>query len=378
MTQIQKLTVKGYKSIAKLESFALRPLNVLIGANGAGKSNFIGLFRFLASVVGDNFPVDVQKWGGPEALLHYGSKVTPRMDLEIQFSANSGFTGSFENGYRVTLEATQDNRLVFSREEPTVRGTAYSFPKAYSLGSGHDSARIRTDKDSSSATVSRYVLEKLQIWRQYHFHDTGDMAAVKRIHAVNDNLRLKPDAANLAAYLRKLKTTPAFEASYDRIVETIRRAAPFFGDFVFRDEATEFIELEWTERGRPDTPWKAHVLSDGTLRFICLTTLLLQPKALLPETVLIDEPELGLHPFAINLLAEMLKGAADSKQVIVSTQSVELLNNFQPEDVVVVQREGDASVFKRLDADELADWLTDDYSLGELWKRNVLGGRPTR
>ncbi|MDD2770269.1 MAG: AAA family ATPase, partial [Methylococcus sp.] len=100
MTQIQKLTAKGYKSIAKLENFALRPLNVLIGANGAGKSNFIGLFRFLASVAGDNFPVDVQKWGGPEALLHYGSKVTPQMELEIQFSASEGQTGSYENGYR--------------------------------------------------------------------------------------------------------------------------------------------------------------------------------------------------------------------------------------------------------------------------------------
>jgi predicted ATPase len=222
------------------------------------------------------------------------------------------------------------------------------------------------------------VLDKLQIWRQYHFHDTGDKAAVKRVHAVNDNLRLKPDAANLAAYLRKLKTTPSYESSYDRIVETIRRVAPFFGDFVFREEATEFIELEWTERGRPDTPWKAHVLSDGTLRFICLATLLLQPRGLLPDTVLIDEPELGLHPFAINLLADMLQEAAESRQVIVSTQSVELLSAFQPEDVIVVQREEDASTFRRLDAAELTDWLADDYSLGELWKRNILGGRPGR
>jgi predicted ATPase len=380
MTQIQKITIRGYKSIAKLENFKLQPLNILIGANGAGKSNFIGLFRFLASVVGDNFAVDVQKWGGPEALLHYGSKVTPQMELEIQFSPDvvMGITSLLEAGYRVTLEATQDNRFIFSREEPILLGAGDGFPMVYALGAGHDSARIRSDKDSQSAKVSRYVLDKLQIWRQYHFHDTGDTAAVKRIHAINDNLRLKPDAANLAAYLRKLKTTHSYERSYDRIVETIRRAAPFFGDFVFRDEDTEYIQLEWTERGRPDTPWKAHVLSDGTLRFICLTTLLLQPQALLPDTILIDEPELGLHPFAINLLADMLKEAAELKQVIVSTQSVELLNNFQPEDVVVVQRDGDASVFKRLDAEELADWLTEDYSLGELWKRNVLGGRPTR
>ena len=378
MSQIQKLTVKGYKSIKALEDFELRPLNVLIGANGAGKSNFISLFRFLAALAGNNFPVDMQKWGGPEALLHFGSKKTPFIDLKIEFSVSEGVTGFYENGYRLTLEATEDNRLIFSREELMARRTDCVVPKVYSLGSGHDSARIRTDRDSPSATVSRYVMEKLQTLRQYHFNDTGDTAMVKRIHAVNDNLRLKPDAANLAAYLRKLKQTPQYGHSYERIVETIRRVAPFFNDFLFREEDTDYMQLEWTECSRPDTPWKAHVLSDGTLRFICLATLLLQPKDLLPDTVLIDEPELGLHPFAINLLAEMLKEAAESKQVIVSTQSVELLNNFEPDDVVVVQREGDASVFKRLDAEELADWLTEDYSLGELWKRNVLGGRPTR
>jgi predicted ATPase len=135
--------------------------------------------------------------------------------------------------------------------------------------------------------------------------------------------------------------------------------------------------LEWTERGRPDTPWKAHVLSDGTLRFICLATLLLQPPQLMPDIILIDEPELGLHPYAINLLAQMLKRAAETKQVIVSTQSVELLNAMAPEDVVVAGRDNGATTLKRLDSADLTDWL-EDYSLGELWKRNVLGGRPTR
>jgi predicted ATPase len=368
MTQIQKLTIKGYKSIQALENFELRPLNILIGANGSGKSNFMGLFRFLAAMVGDNFAVDIQKWGGPDALLHFGSKVTPQMELEVYFTASP--TG-IRNGYRVSLTSTQDNRLIFSREEPWIAGDLTT-GKPYPLGVGHGAARIGADTES----VSKYVLKKLQSWRQYHFHDTGDMAAVKRIHERDDNLRLKPDAANLAAYLLKLKTSQL--PSYERIVETIRRAAPFFGNFVFRDDNNLLIQLEWTERGRPDTPWKAHVLSDGTLRFMCLTTLLLQPKDLLPETVLIDEPELGLHPFAINLLAEMLKEVSETRQVIVSTQSVELLNNFEPQDVVVVERENEASIFKRLDAEELADWLSDEYSLGELWKRNILGGRPTR
>lgn len=373
MTQIQKLTVNGYKSIKALENFELRSLNVLIGANGAGKSNFISLFKFLHAMYEQQLQLYVQKGGGIDAFMHFGRETTQKIEMAFWFPNQE--ISHVRQGYRFSLVPSLDNRLLFESEESQIFGGDHPIINPNRLlGEGHSEAQLKDAKDDYSKEVRPAVSN----WRVYHFHDTSDTAKVKRVHAINDNLRLKPDAANLAAYLRKLKTTPHHESNYDRIVETIRRAAPFFGDFVFRDEVSEFIELEWTERGRPDTPWKAHVLSDGTLRFICLTTLLLQPQALLPDTILIDEPELGLHPFAINLLAEMLKEAAESKQVIVSTQSVELLNNFQPEDVVVVQREGDASLFKRLNSEELADWLTEDYSLGELWKRNVLGGRPTR
>jgi predicted ATPase len=210
-------------------------------------------------------------------------------------------------------------------------------------------------------------------WRVYHFHDTSERAKVKQKHASNDNLRLKPDAANLAAYLRMLRQEHA--EAYQRIVGTIRLVAPFFDDFVHRKGEPEFIELEWLQKGNPDTPFKAHMLSDGTLRFICLATLLLQPIELLPHTVLIDEPELGLHPYAIAMLADMFKQVAEERQLIVSTQSVELINELAPEDVVVVDQEDGASTFRRFTQDELADWLK-EYSLGELWKRNVLGGRP--
>ena len=372
MAQLQKITVKGYKSIRSLVDFELRPLNILIGANGAGKSNFISLFRFLASVTGDNFPVEVQKAGGPDVFLHYGRKTTQALDLEVYFTPN----GSVSNGYRITLAPTQDNRFIFSREESWINGN-YGI-NWYPLGTGHELSRVVNDTGERSKNVSRYVTTRLKIWRQYHFHDAGDTAAVKGIHQSNDTIRLKPDAANLAAYLKNLKEIPFYEPSYQRIVETIRLAAPFFGDFVFRD-GLEFVQLEWTERGQPDTPWKANVLSDGTLRFMCLATLLLQPESLLPDTILIDEPELGLHPYAIDLLADMLKRAAETKQVIVSTQSAELLSAFKPEDVIAVDRSQDAvssfSEFKRLDGEDLKDWLT-DYTLGELWKRNILGGRP--
>ena len=375
MSQLEWLTIKGYKSIRELVKFKIRPLNVLIGANGTGKSNFLSAFKFLASVVGDNFPVDVQVWGGPDALLHYGRKITPRLEIEVCFKSEYTQYGDLQNGYDIILEPTQENRFLFTREAPWIYKSGYRDAREYPLGAGHEISRVLNDQGEASRKVSSYVAEKLKSWRQYHFHDTGDTALVKQFQRTNDTLRLKPDASNLAACLRYWAKNSRYQPSYLRIIETIRLVAPFFGDFVFRDDEAETIQLEWTERGRPDTPWKAHVLSDGTLRFICLSSLLLQPKWLLPDIIIIDEPELGLHPFAINVLAGLLKQAAEEKQVIVSTQSVELLNAFEPEDIVIVERENNASVFKRLDTEDLKDWL-EDYSLGELWKRNILGGRP--
>jgi len=365
--KLKSMTVRGYKSIRALENFELRNLNVLIGANGAGKSNLISLFRLLAALADGHLQEYVQKQGGPNALLHGGVKRTQQMDAEIYFQPNPQY--GISNGYRISLTPTQDNRLIFSREETWIDGhyTAKPIP----LGTSHDEAKLRSDQQP----VSTYVRPAMQSWRQYHFHDAGDTAQVKQPHGSNENIRLKPDAANLAAYLAMLHMH--FPDAYKRIVDTVRLAAPFFGDFVIRDPLPPIVELEWTERGDPDTPYRAHVLSDGTLRFICLTTLLLQPVHRLPDTVLIDEPELGLHPYAINLLAEMIKEVAETKQVIVSTQSVELLNAFLPEDVVVVSRVDGASTFSRLSSNDLSDWL-EDYTLGELWKRNILGGRPTR
>lgn len=360
MAKVTKLTVSGYKSIRDLNDFALRDLNVLIGANGAGKSNFIGLFRMLAEMMDQRLQLYVQRQGGPDALLHFTRKTTERIHAEFYFD---------NNGYRFDLVPTQDNRLIFEDERTWFGGYYYPGNSSISLGSGHAEALIKSSTDK----YSPYVRPAIQNWRVYHFHDTGDTAKVKQPHAANDTLRLKVDGANLAAFLRMLSVQ--YPSNYRAIEDTIQLAAPFFDGFVQREDPAQTIQLEWRERGDPDTPFSAHALSDGTLRFICLATLLLQPASLRPSTVLIDEPELGLHPYAINLLADMLKQAAEQTQLIVSTQSVELLNCLSPEDVIVVDRDGDASAFRRLDTTQLTNWL-EDYSLGELWKQNVLGGRP--
>lgn len=360
MSNVRSLSIAGYKSIRDLRDFKLNNLNVLIGANGAGKSNFISMFRLLNEMYEQQLQLYVQKQGGPDTLLHFGRSTTELLHAEFYFSAN---------GYKFDLIPTSDNRLIFEREISWFRGVYFDSHASATLGSGHSESKLKDAKDK----YSPYVRSSVQNWRVYHFHDTSDAAKVKQRHAANDNLRLKIDAANLAAYLRMLKSQHVRE--YRRIVETIQLVLPFFGDFVHRPGESEYVELEWTQKGNPDTPFKAHMLSDGSLRFICLATLLLQPISLLPETILIDEPELGLHPYAITVLADIFKQVAEDRQLIVSTQSVELVNELSPDDIVVVDQEDGASTFRRYTEDELSGWL-EEYAMGEIWKRNILGGRP--
>lgn len=367
MSKLDSITIKGYKSIQNLENFKLTNLNILLGANGAGKSNFISVFKFLPQMYEQKLQDYVQTSGGPDALLHYGRKKTQQIDMEFYFAAN---------GYEFSLKPTLDNRLIFIDETLHFTGsyTAYDglprTPSSHVIKSGHDEAILKGSTD----TYAEYIKPAIQSWRIYHFHDTSDTALVKLIHSATDNLKLKNDAANLAAFLMRLKRV--YPESYQQIVNTIRLVAPFFDDFVHREDEAN-VQLEWREQGNPDTPFKAHVLSDGTLRFICLATLLLQPFNLMNDTVLIDEPELGLHPYALTVLASLIKRAAEKKQLIISTQSVELINHFSANDIVIVDRVNDASTFKRLVEEQLKDWL-EDYSLGDLWQQNILGGRPTR
>lgn len=361
MPGVKSLSISGFKSIRKLKGFLMGNLNVLIGANGAGKSNFISLFRLLNEMYEQKLQVFVQQQGGPDAILHYGRESTERLHARFNFGLNS---------YDFDLVPTSDNRLIFEREASWFEGCHYSTtPPPVILGTGHAESKLKDAKDD----YSPYVRKSISAWRVYHFHDTSKTAKVKQCHPSHDNLRLKVDAANLAAYLRMLHQK--HETAYQRIVATIRLVVPFFGDFVQRPGDSATVELEWTQKGKPDTPFKAHVLSDGTLRFICLVTLLLQPVGLLPDTILIDEPELGLHPYAISVLAEIFQQVSEERQLIVSTQSVELVNELGPEDVIVVDLEDGASTFRRFESDELAGWL-EKYALGELWKRNILGGRP--
>lgn len=198
---------------------------------------------------------------------------------------------------------------------------------------------------------------------------------MRKTAKVDDNAFLRADGSNLAAFLYRLKHQN--EASYQLIRGTVQLVAPFFDDFELkpRQLKPDDIRLEWRHR-RSDQYFDASSLSDGTLRFIVLATLFLQPTALRPSVILVDEPELGLHPYAIELLAALVKQAATDTQVIVSTQSSLLLDHFEPADVLVARRQDGGTELTRLDAEPLQKWL-EEYSLGQLWEKNEVGGRPS-
>ncbi len=362
---LSKLTIKGFKSIRKLEDFELGALNVLIGANGAGKSNFVGFFRFLRDLVHQRLQTAIAVEGGADSFLFLGPKETPQLTAKLSFG---------QNGYEFSLVPTYDGRLVFAWEFIFYRD------RRTSLGSGHAEAKLK-DKNDELRPVPRCsaicICRDIKLGR-LPFPRYELQRRRRRPHAINDDIALGANAENLAPFLFRISQTS--HQDYLRIRDVVRLAAPFFDDFLLRPIPgnEEMIQLEWRQRDS-DYPFRANQLSDGTLRFICLATALLQPSP--PPTMLFDEPELGLHPYALALLGNLFRQAAGSsanfisRQIIVSTQSAPLLNEFTPEDIVIVDRVHGESTFRRLNSDNLSEWLQ-EYTLAELWQKNVLGGRP--
>lgn len=360
MAQVDRITIQGYKSIKSLESFALTRLNILIGANGVGKSNFISAFRLLNEMYNKRLQFYTQS-KSLDNFLYFGRKQTDKIYFKFAFGRNA---------YAFTLIPSEENKFFIKDERVSFDGPLYG-KKIEIIGKNLEEARIGEAKKYVIYKPMIPYLETINGWKIYHFHDTSDTSKMKGKCASIDNLIFKQDAENLAPYLKMLKDK--FTPHYEQIIATIQMVAPFFGGFVLRDD--EYIQLEWFDKIDPDTPFKAHYLSDGTLRFIALATLLLQPFELMPDTLIIDEPELGLHPFALCILSDLIKRASKEKQIIISSQSVELINYFEPQDIIVVDRMDNQSTFKRLDATDLESWLK-DYSLGEIWKSNLIGGRP--
>jgi predicted ATPase len=360
--RLNRLRIDGFKSI-RTTDIELKSLNLLIGPNGVGKSNFISLFRFMNKLALKDLQLYVAEQGGADSMLHFGRKTTSRFALSADFTPNA---------YSCELVPTDDDRFVFAKEycEFFADRIGYS-------GGGKQRSLARPGSDESglpdrpsTSTIEGHVLRYLLDWRVYHFHDTSRSARVKQTTDVYNNDWLEDDAGNLAAFLLSIRDEPAYTA----IVETIQRVAPFFHDFVLEPEKAnqEKIRLRWKHRGT-DRYFDANTISDGTLRFICLVTLLLQPT--LPTVILLDEPELGLHPYALEILAGVMRSVSARTQIIASTQSVTLANQFGWDDLLVVDRVDNASQFRRLEEHEVKSWLQ-EYGIGDLWAKNLIGGTP--
>ena len=361
---LQRLILNGFKSIKTMD-IELRSLNILIGANGAGKSNLISFFKMLNEMMAGRLQQYIGISGYAKSLLHFGSKVTPQIEAQLEFDVENGM-----DTYKLRWFHASSDTLIFAEETLSFLRKGYSSPKRDPLGAGHQETKINEAADGGMQTAKalRFLLNYCRV---YHFHDTSSTAAVRQSCYVGDNRWLMPDAGNLAALLLRFREDHS--TAYHRIVKTIRLIAPFFDDFDLEPRANNLI-LNWREKGS-DQVFGPHQLSDGTLRAICLTALLLQPEDELPKLIVVDEPELGLHPYALNVVAAMFGKASYHTQILISTQSSSFLDNFNPEDVITVDRVGKESQFKRLNPEELEAWL-EEYSLGEIWEKNIMGGGP--
>ncbi|KZE76719.1 AAA family ATPase [Myroides marinus] len=349
---LDKVEIKGYKSIKEL-SMEIAPINILIGANGSGKSNFLSFFNFLKEIYKQNLQQYVALNGGTERFLHKGNKVTTDIVADVQLKAN---TYSF-------LLKEGESGFVFLEE-----GIGYKMSKFNIASYGYE-ARIKNDTTIRSTFIRDYLDSIIK----YHFHDTGKQSPFHLDSNINsDHFLLYEDGRNLAAFLYGIKKE--YPKQYNLIVRTIQSVAPYFSDFYLQPNENGNVQLFWTSK-YSSTIYSSRDLSDGTIRFIALTLLFMQPK--LPSTIIIDEPELGLHPFAINKLSGMIKSVSKKgTKVILATQSTDLISYFEPEDIITVDQIEGESVFKRLDSENLKEWL-DTYTIDDLWKRNIINsGQP--
>lgn len=354
---MDNILIKGYKSFSE-QYFNLRNINLLIGANGAGKSNFLSLFELLGRSFNQGLEQYVALKGGVDKFLHQGRKVTDIIETRISQDRCS---------YKLSLIEADGKLLVRSEQLGYKETDSWDY---VTISTFVPEAKIKT---YSGMKRGEYVKEYLGQIRWFHFHDTGNKSPfASECHAKNDAQTLYEHGENLAPILYRIqKENPLV---YRRIVKVIQSVAPYFLDFYFNISPADTMRLLWQDR-YSNMIYGPNDLSDGTIRFVALVVLFMQPW--LPKVIIIDEPELGLHPVAIHKLSGLIKIASQrGTQIIIATQSAELISNFDPEDVVTVTQKDGVTQMERLSSEELSHWL-DEYTLGELWKQNILkGGQP--
>ena len=351
---MNEIKVKGYKSFKDL-SIKLGKINLLIGSNGAGKSNFLSLFELLNNAYNQRLAQYVSQIGGVDKILHQGRKVTERIEITISKGRNSYSLAMLES----------DGRLVIEHEK------LFYFNDATDITQFKDEAQL---KSYIGMKRGEYIKEYISQIRKFHFHDTGRRSPFTNdCDVINDSYMMYDNGDNIAAILYKIHNEHPI--AYRRIVHVIQSIAPYFHDFYFHPSEAGKIRLQWQDK-YSTMIYGPSDLSDGTVRFIALATLFMQPH--LPKVIIIDEPELGLHPKAIEKLASLIKSASNREtQIIAATQSAELISNFSFQDILTVNQINGNTEVSNLNQEELEHWI-DEYTLGDLWKQNIIkGGQPS-
>lgn len=365
LTQIE---IRGFKSVSSAMPLRLDlgDINILLGANGAGKSNVISFFKMLGYMMSGSLQMYVAQAGTNQTFLHYGAKVTPCITASLRFESNDRY-----DLYNFSLTHAVPNRLIINSEDIECGcKEAEKTPFRDVIVSDYNESGLINSDDKTRATVHRLV----SMCKVYQFSDSSLTSPMRQASTVDSANYLQSEANNLASFLYYLKQN--FVESYQRIVSYVRSVMPQFGDFYLVPERG-YISLKWTDNAANDYVFNAEQFSDGSIRFIALATLLLQPEKTMPGIIVIDEPELGLHPYAVDQLTEMVKDASKHAQVILATQSSELIDGFDIGCISVIEQDEDrhCTVARNLDESAYSEWL-EEYTNSELWKKNVIGGRP--
>jgi predicted ATPase len=351
--RLTALQLEGFKSIATHpgQAIALGDVTVLLGANGAGKSNLISFFRMLGAMNSGTLQHFVGRHGVRQ-LLFYGPKVTDTIRFSITLEDEAT-----QATYAVKLAHGLPDRLFVDEETVTCWTRDGALQSSFALEVGGAESSLGHDARDISQRIAGW-LGKIQA---FQFHDTSETARIKDRCYIDDVAALRGDAGNLAAFLRNLQQTERFHPYYRRIVRHVQKVMPQLEDFALDTlpGSENYVRLNWRDKQRTDYLFGPDQISDGSLRFMAMATLLLQPPELLPRVIVLDEPELGLHPAAILELAGMIKRATTHAQVVLATQSTRLVDEFSPDAIIVVERDAQtgASHFRHLESSRLTGWL---------------------
>ena len=371
---ISHIKLSGYKSI-KSAHVDFNNLNVFIGANGSGKSNFMSFFQMLEFYLSskDGLSEFVGKNGGANILMHFGTLTTKSIEAELKFATSSG-----ENTYYVELGAAVGDKLYFKDEKVDFHSTRHLHgQEPIPLGAGIAFSRLLQISEDDveykkGLQTIRTIRNIMRRWSFFQFHNTSKEAFIRGGSHMNDSGYLRSDAGNLAAVLFMLQDR--HPSAFYSILSAMKQIAPFIERLEIKEDyGSEYVRIKWSENAHGSYLLDVSQMSDGTLRALALVTLLTLPEK--PPLICIDEPELGLHPEAVTIIGDLIKIASEDTQIIISTQSTKLIDCFDPEDIVVVSRDIGGTYFERLDYEKYKHWF-DEYSISETWDTNIFGGRP--